>query len=334
MARLLARVAGPLRLLDTPDARKQHEGAVPIVGGLAVVLGGGLVLFAFGLAGGLQAFLGPVMLLLLLGVFDDVYGFAALPKLLVQLVAAVWLVYGSGLVLTHIPLPFLSGHMQLHGGGALLTVFVVVASINAINMIDGLDGLAGGVLMLGFLNVAAAAAMVGRVEVLAPALVCAGAIAGFLLWNVRFPWQAKARIFLGDAGALALSMLLCALAMSLSLSPASGRVPVTVAFAVVAVPLADMLAVSVWRLRSGRNPMAGDRRHAHHLLLALGLGTNAVVFLIWTAALLTGAVTLLAWRFNVAEGRLLGVLLCAASLHLVWLHRMWAHVHARETVPQ
>lgn len=326
---LLARHAGRLHLVDLPDARKQHAAPVPVVGGIAVMLAFGLACSGRELHGLPFEASGPVLLMFATGVIDDARDLPARLKLAIQVLAAWWLVQASGATLHSLPLPFMDGHLALGAAALPLTVLMVVAVVNAINMIDGLDGLAGGCLVIASTALALAAQSVGRVDLAMISATLGAALAGFLVWNARWPWQTRARVFLGDAGALAAGMLLCWLILKLSLYwPGFGvvRVPLTVAFAPVAVPVIDLVVVTFWRLAEGRNPMQADRGHSHHLFLSLGLSTVSAVRLIWLAALLIAGLTFTAWRFGVGEGRLLGVLLAGSLAYLVWFRISWLKV--------
>ncbi|PLK48676.1 glycosyltransferase [Uliginosibacterium sp. TH139] len=327
--RFLAQHAARLRLIDMPDARKQHGAPIPVVGGLAVLIGFVLACALAGLLGVLTEVAGPLLLMLVIGLVDDARNLSARFKLLCQIVAAGWLVYASGAALYAMPLPFLAGHLDLGWAAKPLTVLMIVAVLNAINMIDGLDGLAGGCLSIASLALALAAQAAGRPELAqVAAILCAGML-GFLLWNARWPWQARAKVFLGDAGALAIGMLLCWLILKLSLSWqgfAVQRVPLTVVLAPVAVPVIDLFVVAFWRAAEGRNPMQADRGHSHHLLLEMGLSTVGAVRLLWLAAALIALTTFAAWRAGVQEGRLLGVLLAGSLAYLVWFRVSWLKV--------
>ena len=327
--RVLARHAAALRLIDLPDARKQHAAPVPVVGGLAVLIGFVAATMVFGSASLLREVAGPMLLMLGVGLADDARNLSARFKLLCQILAASWLVFATGAALDSMPLPFMAGHLNLGWAAKPLTVLMIVAVLNAINMIDGLDGLAGGCLAIASLALALAAQAVGRVELAGLATMLAAALFGFLLWNARWPWQARARVFLGDAGALAIGSLLCWMVLKLSLSWQGfevQRVPLTVALAPLAVPVIDLFVVAFWRAAEGRNPMQADRGHSHHLLLEMGLSTVGAVRLIWLAALLIAMATFAAWRLVVAEGRLLGVLVAASLAYLVWFRFSWLRV--------
>lgn len=329
--RVLARFAGRLRLLDLPDQRKRHAAAVPLVGGIAVIAG----FAAANVFGGTLPLLAeaamPVGLMFLIGLADDALNLRAGLKLIVQVVAAAWLVWATGAALYSMPLPFMAGHLDLGVSAVPLTVLMIVAILNAINMIDGLDGLAGGCLAIALLALASAASVIGRAELAQVALLLGAAVGGFLLWNARLPWQTRARVFLGDAGALAIGMLLCWLMLKLSLTRGMPlRVPLTVVLAPVAVPVIDLCVVAFWRAAEGRNPMQADRGHSHHLLLEMGLSAVGAVRLLWLASALIAFATFAAWLAGVQEGRLLGVLLLGAAAHLVWFRRSWLALRRRE----
>ncbi|MDB5888915.1 MAG: hypothetical protein JWM03_1787 [Rhodocyclales bacterium] len=324
----LARLAPRLRLLDLPDERKRHDNAIPLVGGIGVLAG---LLVASPCSG--QALpheaLWPSLMLFLVGVVDDMFGLNASFKLLMQALAAWWLIELTGAALFSIPAPFTHGHWVLGRLATPITMLMVIALLNAINMIDGLDGLAGGCLAIAAAGLGYAAYMVGQPNLASIALALFAAVLGFLLWNARLPWQPRARVFLGDAGALGIGMLLCWLVFKLSLTPGGERVPVTVALAPLAVPMMDMVVVAFWRMAERRNPMQADRGHSHHLLLEIGLPATAAVRLIWLASALVTCATFVAWRMGVAEGRLLGVLLLCSAVHMVWFRRSWLALRRR-----
>lgn len=321
---VLARCAPGLRLVDMPDERKRHGAPIPVVGGIGVLFGFLLALTLAGQLQGLETAVGPMFLLFVTGLIDDARNLSARLKLVIQILAAWWMVYGTEAALYAIPIPFAAGHINLGWAGVPLTVLMIVSVLNAINMIDGLDGLAGGCITVAAGALGLAGFLTGRADVaLIAALLCA-AVLGFLLWNARFPWQAKARIFMGDAGALALGLLLCWLVLRLSLTYVpQQRVPLTVALAPMAVPVIDMIVVAFWRAAEGRNPMKADRGHSHHLLLEMGMSPAKAVRVIWCMAIGIAGITFCAWRLGVQEGRLLGVLVLAALVHLVWFRLSW-----------
>jgi UDP-GlcNAc:undecaprenyl-phosphate GlcNAc-1-phosphate transferase len=173
----------------------------------------------------------------------------------------------------------------------LLTVLWFLAVTNALNFIDNMDGLSGGVAMIASACFLAAALMSSQLFVAAVLALTVGACAGFLLFN--FP---PAKIFMGDGGSLVLGFTLAFLTTRTTYtgeSPtgeplAGGWYAVFMPLVVLAVPLYDMLSVTLIRLRQGRSPMVGDTQHLSHRLVKRGLSRRAAVLVIWGMTAATG----------------------------------------------
>ena len=314
---LLAVIARELALRFGAVARVRdrdvHDVPIPYFGGIAMY--GGLV--AAYLVGRNLPFLssadaavvddaGVVLvagaMVCALGVVDDLIELDALTKLGGQVLAA------SVLVLQEVQLYA----VYLPGGGvlsldpaqaALITVFLVVATINAVNFIDGLDGLAAGVIGLGavafFLFSYRLAAVNFESVAIASALLCAalaGACAGFVSHNFH-----PADMFMGDSGSMLIGLVLAGSALSLSGSfpptafagASVGQeylllvlLPVALPVSVLIVPFVDLLLAVVRRMRRGQSPFAPDKQHLHHRLLEYGHSHRRAVLVIWLWAAL------------------------------------------------
>jgi UDP-GlcNAc:undecaprenyl-phosphate/decaprenyl-phosphate GlcNAc-1-phosphate transferase len=324
-------LVGPVRALALrcgavawPRTRDVHVMPTPRWGGLAM-LGG--VLAGVGMAYQLPALrlafdfnpfevLGVMAagaLLAVVGALDDRYDLDALTKLAGQTTAAGVLVI-SGVTWLVIWVPW-GGGAGIFGSsvilgqeqGALLTVLLTVALVNAMNFVDGLDGLAAGIGMIA--ATATGLFALGLIDQVgndpsyySPTLIAAvlaGACLGFLPHNFN-----PARIFMGDSGSMLIGLLLAAATTS-----ASGKVDITsvnvadalalfapllVLAAVVFVPMLDLLMAVVRRTRKGMSPFAADKMHLHHRLLEIGHSQRRAVLLIylWAGVLAFGAVAL------------------------------------------
>ncbi|GAA0964875.1 MraY family glycosyltransferase [Actinocorallia libanotica] len=271
--------------------RDVHSVPTPRVGGLAMF--GGL-LGALVMAKGLphmqkvfeetktaEAVILAGALIVLLGIADDLWDIDALTKLSGQ-VAASGILIMNGVRLTTIPMPDGGSLALAPQYGVPLTVFVVVATINAVNFIDGLDGLAAGVVGIAafalFLLSYRLADVIDIPLLIGPTMVAGvlvGICVGFLAHNFH-----PARIFMGDTGSMLIGLLMSAatiqlielfdtaLAEKYSIFPL--WLPLLLVPMVVVVPYADML-LAVWRrTNQGRSPFAPDKHHLHHRLLRLG----------------------------------------------------------------
>ena len=287
---LVIRFATWAGAIDRPRARRVHEVATPLWGGIAIFLGvcaSLLVTYAFW--GGTLAREIPVLqitgimlvatLIALLGAADDRYELRPLAKLVGQVVCALLVVpFGVRIGgLFGIPLP---GWL-----GSGLTVLWIVAVVNTINFIDGLDGLAAGVSVIASLTFALMAISQGKPAVAALALAVAGGAAGFLPYNFN-----PARIFMGDLGSHLLGFLLSVTAV-IGVAKIAASVTIFSAMFALAVPILDTAWAVIRRSLSGKPIAVGDKGHLHHRLLDAGLSQRQAVLLIYA---LSGAFCLLA----------------------------------------
>lgn len=311
--------------------RDVHDTPTPRLGGLAMAGGllAGLLLASklpmmsavFDGSTTIVALLSGAAIIVMLGIVDDKWGLDAPTKLAGQVLAAgvmafqgvaiIWLPIGGTFVLD----PLTS---------VLLTVIVVVVSINAINFVDGLDGLAAGIVAVAagafFVYAYVLSVELGLQRATLATLVSVvlvGMGLGFLPNNF-FP----ARIFMGDTGSMLLGLLLAAATITLSgqVDPSalsSGvflptLLPLILPFAVMALPLVDLVLAVIRRTRAGRNPFAPDKRHLHHRLLEMGHSQRRAVCLMyaWTA-LIAGAALAVAFfpLIYAGVGTAIGVLI-------------------------
>ena len=248
---------------------------IPRAGGVAIVVAATLSLLLLGLAWvpvrSLVRFSGeelrPIYLaglvILVLGVVDDIVRLRAAPKLLVEIAVAIGL-YFAGVRASSVWLPF--GIVELgQAFGLLFTVAWIVGITNAFNLLDGIDGAAAGSAIFALLAMFVASATLNQPLVALLAVALAGATLGFLPFN--FP---PARIYLGDAGSLFLGFMLATLALK---GAAKGPAIVAIAIPIVAfgVPVMDTLIAVVRRAARGAPIFKGDREHLHHRLLDIGL---------------------------------------------------------------
>jgi UDP-GlcNAc:undecaprenyl-phosphate GlcNAc-1-phosphate transferase len=314
----LARLyAARLGFLDRPGGHKGHRAPTPLGGGVAIwlttvtIVGIGL-LAVIGSAGaglpeplarhasGIAARAGVLIWILVLasvimamGLFDDLKSLDWRIRLGIQLGCAS-LLAASGVRVT------LFGPVTNPLLGGTVTVLWIVGLTNAFNMLDNMDGLAASVGLIAAVLFCGAQVAVGSLFAPAVLLVMVGALAGFLVHNL-----APARLFMGDAGSNFLGFMLGALTVvgTFTRDDAGGSFSPYGVFApllVMAVPLYDLASVVVIRLREGRSPFIGDRRHFSHRLVARGLTPSQAVWTIDLVTLAGGLGALLLHRLDSA----------------------------------
>jgi UDP-GlcNAc:undecaprenyl-phosphate GlcNAc-1-phosphate transferase len=278
-------------LVDRPDGRRKlHSRAIPLGGGLAVLCAsaGALVIAAalWGLPPELDGkehthlygLLLASVILCVAGLADDVGWLRGRHKLLGQMVA-VGVVMSFGVYIQSIHL--FGRQLELGLLSLPFTMFVLLGAINSLNLIDGMDGL---LCSLGFILCLAFGGMAlsnGRVETACVAFSLAGALLGFLFYNLP-----PASIYLGDSGSMIIGLTVGVLAIQSSL-----KGPATVALAaptaLLAIPIFDTTAAILRRMLTGRSIYSTDRAHLHHCLLRRGLSARTVLLIISGCCLVT-----------------------------------------------
>ncbi len=292
--------------------RDVHDEPIPYLGGLAM-LGGLVAAYLVGrrlpfLSGAdpyifdqARAVLLAGAIVCAVGVVDDIFEIDALTKFGGQVLAGGVLVW-QGVQYTFVPQPG-GGVLSLDlTQGALLTVFIVVATCNAVNFVDGLDGLAAGVVGVGALAFFAfcylltdrnSVTLATAGALLSAAL--AGSCAGFLPHNFH-----PARLFMGDSGSMLIGLVLAGATIALTgqfsaldLDGSTGArltlLPILLPVSILIVPLADLVLAVVRRTRDGRSPFAPDKLHLHHRLLTFGHSHRRAVLIMWLWAGLVGS---------------------------------------------
>ena len=298
------------RLYPKIRERDVHTRPTPRLGGIAMFIG---VVVAFVVAsqiswfrlvfaepGKVWAILGAALIIVLIGVADDIWDLDWLTKLAGQIIAAFLLAW-QGVQIVSLPIGGLT--IGSSGMSLVITILAVVLVMNAINFIDGLDGLVAGVALIAngvfFLYSYLLAQDTSPTDYFNLAslitAVLIGACAGFLPINFH-----PAKLFMGDAGALLVGLLMAtsAIAVTGQIDPAQlGRsqllpafLPILLPFAILIVPLLDFGLAVFRRLRAGKSPFSADRKHLHHRLLDMGHShlQAVLIFYAWTAVISIG----------------------------------------------
>jgi UDP-GlcNAc:undecaprenyl-phosphate GlcNAc-1-phosphate transferase len=332
--------------------RDVHKTPTPRLGGIAMFLG---VVAAFAVSsrhpffsvfwvdpGPVLALLLATLIIVLVGVADDLWDLDWMIKLGAQFLAAGIIAWFGELQILSLPIGGLtigSSWMSF-----ALTVLSIVVVMNAVNFIDGLDGLVAGVCLIAngvffaysylLVRDTGASSYFNLASFIAAILV--GACIGFLPLN----WS-PAKLFMGDAGALMLGLLMATSAVAITgqidpvvLDPEQlGRsqllgafIPILLPIVVVLLPLVDFGLAVIRRVRAGKSPFSPDRKHLHHRMLDMGHTDReaVLIFYAWTAVvslavLLMYIGTQMSWPGDYLLGVAFGVVGVAACLVITLL---------------
>lgn len=269
------------KLFDKPNARKAHKQPIPTFGGISIFVGTILSLmiwFNFGSSLSTITFFLSMIVLLGVGIMDDLKDMPASYKLVIE-IGLVTMLAISGIRITSFgglfginELPLISQYV--------VTVLAVVGITNAINLIDGIDGLAGGLGFMSLVTLGLFLSLSGDYNYALIAFAWAGALLAFLYYNFN-----PAKIFMGDTGSLVLGFViavLCVQLMKVNAQLARPVVPYVQVFAlgIVLIPVFDTLRVFGTRIWHGRSPFSPDKTHIHHLVTNQGYSHSFAKWLI------------------------------------------------------
>ena len=262
-----------------------HKVPIPRLGGLAIFLGFILSVLLFAeIDRSTRGILIGSIMIVILGVLDDIMALRALPKFLVQIAAAGVAVY-YGNVIQFISNPVLtsaSRYLNLGSWAIPLTIVWIVAITNAVNFIDGLDGLAVGVSAISSATLLVTAILVseGNVAIIMAALL--GACLGFIPYNMN-----PAKIFMGDTGSTFLGYILATVSIQ-GLFKMYAIISFAVPFLILGLPIFDICFAILRRLAKGQNPMHADRGHVHHRLIDMGFNQKQAVAIAYMITAILG----------------------------------------------
>ena len=270
----IVRVVKAKNLFDVPDQRKVHKKVVPTMGGIAIFIG--ISISTLLLSTGYpilneRIIFASMILLLFIGIKDDIMLISPLSKFSIQLLAAIALVVIGDFRITN--LHGVMGITEVHYYISIgISILMVIAFINAYNLIDGVDGLAAGLGILGsaFFGIWFYLNGFTFLAILSASLV--GSLIGFLRYNM-FGKQYK--IFMGDTGSLIIGLLMVVQVIEFVEFNTNPNLPFfidgspSVALAFVIIPITDTMRVFALRLFKGISPFFPDRNHVHHCLLRI-----------------------------------------------------------------
>jgi len=275
--------------MDEPGDRSMHGTRTPTLGGVGLFASFAVALILFGVFKELNrpdlvkllSLLAAIMILLFLGIKDDLIELSPRKKFVGQLIAAAIVIF-----VTDVRIMDFNGLLGIaelpYTFSVLFSLFVFILIINSYNMIDGIDGLAGTIAIIASASFGMYFLFNGNTLLTLVSFVLIGALIGFL----RFNLSDTTKLFMGDSGSMFIGYLLAYQGVSfLSINELPGTL-VTVPnaqimfIAILSFPLLDTLRVFIIRASKKVSPFKADRNHIHHRLLHLGLGHRQATFLV------------------------------------------------------
>ena len=315
---IMRRIAIATDVVDRPNSlHKSHKKPVPYLGGVAIIIGVISISYSASLFSDFTSntfwlatsVLGPALVLGLIGLWDDIKNLNPLPRFIAQSIAGV---FTAVLLVVTETVGNPTGSKLFD---SIFTIFWVVGICNAINFFDNLDGGAAGTVAISSIALAYLALTGDQYLVAALATVTAGATLGFLVWN-----KSPAKIYMGDAGALFLGVLIATLTIRLNPSSSTSITSFLVPILLLAIPILDTSIAVFSRLRRGLSPFQGGQDHLSHRLIRTGLSRKQSAILLWG---LSGVFAVLAVFISQPNFKIENYLATAASFLWAFLFYMF-----------
>ena len=276
---VMRKIAISKKIYDLPNAaHKTHKEPVPYLGGVAIIIGVTVISYAAAIYKNfntedfllLTSVLAPAIILGLIGLWDDLRNLRPGPRLVIQTVAGVFTAY---ILISQDTVGNPTGSQTLD---AVITVVWIVGICNSINFFDNVDGGAAGTVAISSLGLFYLTFQNQQFFIAALSSVTAGATIGFLLWN-----KSPARIYMGDAGALFLGVLIATLTIRLQPDTEALWKSLVTPILLLAVPIIDTTTVVFSRIKRGVSPLQGGHDHLSHRLINRGIPRRRAVVLLW-----------------------------------------------------
>ena len=288
LIKIMKPISRRIGLVDKPDARKRHEHAVPLIGGLAIYCTLLIIGLAFAWEGhGARSYLIAAGFITIIGVLDDRLDLSVRLRILSSFAATGVTMYFGGAI-------FINLGNLLGFGDIVMPLYIAVpftliaclGVINSMNMIDGLDGLSSGIAMMAYSSILITLDFSPHMLLLLFTLM--GATLAFILFNLQVSVRMQ-KVFMGDAGSMLIGFSLIIILCYATQTTAAGspRFDPVSGLYFIGLPLIDMVSTVLRRVQKGKNPFKADRTHAHHILLDLGLSPKRALFtLLFVAGLI------------------------------------------------
>ena len=312
---LVRRFAFKIGAIDIPkDNRRMHKKPPPRIGGLAIIFGFTVATLCFAQPSRqLYGTLAGAAIIAVMGVIDDCKNLPAKLKFVIQIIAALVVVFAGDIKIDVFTNPnFLSDNpywVLPEWLSVTLTVIWIVFITNAVNFIDGLDGLAAGVSAIMSISLVFISIRVGEYSIAILGIALMGSCFGFLPFNFN-----PAKIFMGDTGSTFLGFMLATLSIQ-GVFKSYAVISFAVPLLILGLPLFDALFAMIRRILRGQSPMTADRGHLHHRLVDMGFSQKQTVFILYAISGVLGITAVLLAESGVLRALLL--VICVLILLLI-----------------
>lgn len=319
----LRKAAKKIGLVDKPNKRKLHQGAIPLVGGISTcIIVSQFLTFRPEIIEYSELFVVSIVVLTLVGALDDKFDLSVGLRIAIQALLSIVMMHSTGIELNSLGNLFGLGNVQLGWLSSIVTVFAVIGAINAFNMVDGIDGLLGGLSIVTFGALAFLLNVESQHGLAYLCVIFITALLPYILMNLGMLGRER-KIFMGDAGSMMIGFTVVWLLLGASQTQSQTLMRPVTALWLIAVPLMDMAAIMIRRIRRGDSPFKPDREHLHHIFQRLGLGPKQTLVVICMIALGFAGFGIYAETVNISEATMFYLFIACFLIYTTLLSYVW-----------
>lgn len=286
---LMRKVARKAGLVDKPSGRKIHTGNIPLVGGISICLT--IVNYIYthpSMINNANLYMFCIIGLTVIGALDDRFDLSVKIRMAVQALISFAMIYYAEVNLHTLGNLAGFGNIDLGYFSTFITILAVIGCINAFNMVDGIDGLLGGLSIVTFASLGILLSLVGEDSLSYLCLLLVICMIPYIIMNLGLIGRER-KVFMGDAGSMMIGFTVIWLLIGASQTPEKVMIRPVTALWLIALPLMDMAAIMVRRIKQGKSPFKPDREHLHHICQRLGCSpTQTLIFICLIASFFAG----------------------------------------------
>lgn len=263
---LTRKITKKIGLVDKPNYRKQHDGDIPLAGGISIYASMFITFL------GINCYIPYISLylicagiLVITGILDDRFNISITIRAIIQAIVTIIMITFSGKYISSLGVIFGSYELLLGNFGYIITLIMFWAIINSFNMIDGIDGLLGGLSCVSFVAISILLILNNNFILALWCMIMIITILPFILMNIGI-FGKRFKIFMGDSGSTMIGFTIIWLLLQITQGTKHLISPVTGLW-IIAIPLMDMINIMYRRICNGINPFTPDRQHLHHLFI-------------------------------------------------------------------
>ncbi|MEI8654081.1 UDP-N-acetylglucosamine--undecaprenyl-phosphate N-acetylglucosaminephosphotransferase [Pseudoalteromonas sp. Hal273] len=300
---LMRKVAREVGLVDKPSGRKMHTGNIPLVGGVSICIT--IVQYIYShpeMIKHANLYMICLVGLTAVGALDDRVDLSVKIRMFIQALISIAMIYFAKAELVTLGDILGFGDISLGYGyiGGLITILAVIGCINAFNMVDGIDGLLGGLSVVTFGAIGILLSMANEQSLSYLCLLLVVCMIPYIIMNLGLIGRER-RVFMGDAGSMMIGFTVIWLLIGASQTEGNPMIRPVTALWLIALPLMDMAAIMIRRVKQGKSPFKPDREHLHHICQRLGCSPTQTLILICSIASVFAGIGVIGEVFLIPE---------------------------------